>query len=129
MKKLMITALGVGAITLLAGTILEASMINYERRNRSLRAAEGNPVTEKEELPGWMKSMPRVKEREERRYDLNRDGYLQTAEVKIFLRDIIEEVNDKGSYTIDSKFLSEYDQNRDGVITRYEIADIQNDVK
>lgn len=110
-----------------------AGLVNYERRNRYLKQSAqvqaGETVVEGEEtdLPLWMKVIPRVKNRTERKYDVNRDGKLQTAEVKIFLRDVIEIIEAKGGHTINSDILKEYDKNRDGVISRFELKEVVRD--
>lgn len=106
----------------------QAGLINYDRRNRMLKESTGNPVAPEESLPLWMQKLPPVNNRTERRYDINRDGYLQTAEVKIMLRDVIETVEEKGGAEVISDILKEYDKNRDGVINRYELAEIKRDV-
>ena len=78
--------------------------------------------------PMWMRQAQSAATATEKRYDLNRDGVLQTAEAKIFLRDVIQVVDSKGGYTVDSDLLREYDKNRDGLISRTEIIDVKADV-
>ena len=78
--------------------------------------------------PAWQKDWPEVKNQDEDRYDINRDGKLQTAEVKIYLRDVIKEVMDKGGFRVNSNVLKAYDKNRDGVISKYELEQIRQDV-
>ncbi len=103
-----------------------AGLINYERVNRikAGRPASSPTATAAEkasaDLPGWMKTMPNAVSAAEKTFDVNRDGKLQTAEVKVYLRDVLDTIKEKGGYTIDSDVLKEYDRNRDGVISRYE---------
>lgn len=78
--------------------------------------------------PAWTREWPEVKNQDEDRYDINRDGKLQTAEVKIYLRDVITEVMDKGSFNVNSNVVRAYDKNKDGVISKYEVEQIRQDV-
>ena len=64
----------------------------------------------------------------EKHYDINKDGYLQIPEVKIFLRTVIAEANEKGGYMIDSDILKEYDKNRDSYITKSEALEMAADI-
>ena len=96
-----------------------AGLINYKRKNAATTAAG------KKDAPSvakWMTTLPMVQSTIEQKYDVNRDGKLQTAEVKTFLRDVEVIVAAKGGYTVDSDVLKEYDKNRDGVINRYEVS-------
>lgn len=111
--------------------IAQAGLINYERRKS--RSGEGAPSTQRAAPaqpsgPSWTRESPRVRTSEERRYDINRDGLLQTAEVKIFLRDIIDIITQRGGYTVNSDILREYDKNRDGVISSTELPQLSSDV-
>ena len=80
-------------------------------------------------LPFWMQTEPQVKTKKEEMYDSNRDGKLQKAEVKIFLRDVIDEANQKGGYQIDSPILKEYDKSGDNIISKYEAQEISKVVR
>lgn len=106
-----------------------AGLINYERRNRAAvrKAAQENQESEDALLPLWMKGEPKVTGTRDKRYDINRDGILQTAETKILLRDVVDEVKDKGGITVDCDVLKEYDKNKDGVITKFEAETISKD--
>jgi len=115
-----------------------AGLINYQRRNRRMGGGggedapaaapvRGRRIMDEESLAGWMKKLPVITWRDNRklrRYDINRDNKLQTAEVKVYLRDVMEKIQAKGGYTIDSTILKEYDRNRDGVVSRYEARKI-----
>lgn len=110
----------VGMGVTLLGNLSFAGLINYDRlqsRGGGGGAADSGPL--------WMRQAPVATSLEEKKYDANRDGILQTAEIKIFLRDVVDTVEAKGSFTINSDILKEYDQNRDGVITRFEVSDIR----
>lgn len=108
-----------------------AGLINYDRRNKPGVAPSrgGAParVPAPVVVPAWMKTPPGVKNAAEKVYDVNRDGKLQPAEVKIYLRSVIETIESKGGFTINSDILREYDKNRDGVISRYELPDLKRD--
>lgn len=80
-------------------------------------------------LPSWLKSEPKVTTDAEKTYDINRDGKMQSSEVKIFLRDVVDEAQEKGGYRFDSPVLKEYDKNGDSVISRYEAEEINKLVR
>ncbi|MDD3375622.1 MAG: hypothetical protein PHY73_07885 [Candidatus Omnitrophica bacterium] len=109
-----------------------AGLIDWERRNRYLKERQqesGAEVTVGEEaLPKWMKQEPRVTTREEKRYDSNRDGRFQPAESKVYLRRIVQIVDRGGKVIAQSEILKEYDKNKDGVITSFELKEIKEDV-
>lgn len=112
---------------------LQGQMINYDRLERKKTIPEKRSLRKKEkkedqaDLPGWMKETPKVTNVVERRYDSNRDLKLQTFEVKILLRDVLDVVEDKGGYTVNSDILKEYDVNKDGLITRTEAVKLKKD--
>lgn len=129
-------------------SVAEAQMINYKRRNQrqsvkktvsdnpqrvsSDRKAEqklnyyrGDYAAEsvdREELS----AQPRVTNRVERLYDLNRDGYLQQDEVADFYRDVVSSVQNRGSFRVSSELLRDFDADQDGRISRYEVSEISN---
>ena len=116
-----------------------AGLIDYNRLQKQGKAlptggrakakAAAPTAPTQDTRPGWMKTEPKVTSKVEQPYDSNNDGKLQTAEVKIFLRDVLDQINEKGGYTINSDILKEYDKNKDGVISRYEAQDITNTVR
>ena len=106
-----------------------AGLVNYQRRNgvaSKAAASKGDPAPI---VAKWMSVLPLAQSATEKKYDVNVDGKLQTAEVKIFLRDVINVVDAKGGYAVDSDILKEYDKNKDGVINRYEVAIIKEHAK
>ena len=107
---------------------VSAGLIDYERLNRIKARREGKVMQDssgrEKDLPKWMKVEPKVSSKTEKAYDVNRDGKLQTAEVKVYLREVLNTIDDKGGYAIDSNILKEYDKNKDGVISRYEAEDL-----
>ena len=126
----------------------QAGLINYNRRNNTgtptgggyRRAAPAakpaapapvKPVAAAPAatIPLWMQTPPQVKTAIERVYDVNRDGKLQPAEVKIYLRSVIETVDAKGGLTVNSDILKEYDKNKDGLISRIEVLDLKRDAQ
>ncbi|MDP8264954.1 MAG: EF-hand domain-containing protein [Candidatus Aceula lacicola] len=109
-----------------------AGLIDWERRNRYLKdkqqelGSEG--VLSEDALPEWMRKEPRVKTKDEKRHDINRDGKLQPAESKVYLRRVIRKVENGGKVVSTSEILKEYDKNKDGVITQTEVIEIRGDV-
>jgi len=108
-----------------AGTV-QAQMINYERRNKNLGKATAPAPAAKPYTPPAAMS-PMVNNSTERRYDANRDGRLQTSEMKRFLADVLLQVQRSGRYVIDSDLLKKYDANGDGIIGRYELNSLRED--
>ncbi len=92
---------------------------------------DAKPVKPEVPLPFWKVSpLPTVTGKIERRYDINRDKILQPFETTIFLRDVIDEVEEKTFYSVeDSKIISKYDKNKDGIINKFEAEDIKKDVQ
>lgn len=107
--------------------ISSAQLINYGRRSRYLR--EDNPDISEDDVPQWAQELVAPQNADERRYDINRDGLLQSAEVKVYLRDIIERVEDREYINVTTDLLREYDKNRDGVINTIEIELMKEHVK
>lgn len=112
-----------------------AQLINYdrlkkvqERKTAGATAAKVAPAPEIP-MPAWRKTMPKVTTKAEQPYDVNNDGKLQPAEVKIFLRDILDEIDKKGGILISSPVLKEYDTSGDSIISRYEAEKIKQDVR
>jgi len=109
-----------------------AGLVDWERRNRYLKDRQEESGSEislgEEALPKWMKQEPRVRTREEKRYDTNRDRRFQPAESKVYLRRVIQRVEKDGSVSARSELLKEYDINKDGVITLVESKEIKDDV-
>ena len=71
---------------------------------------------------------PRARNRREQRYDLNRDGKMQEAEIKAFLKDVITRVETYGEFSFTSGLLRPYDLEGDSVIRLYELDRIRNRV-
>lgn len=139
MKKFILSLSVLTAFVLISVCNVQAGLINYERRNNKgappargggyQPAQPAQAVAAATPTPMWMKTPPQVKTAVEKVYDVNRDGKLQPAEVKIYLRSVIENVNAKGGLTVNSDILKEYDKNKDGLISRIEIEDLKRDVQ
>lgn len=124
--------LSLGLIILLLGIFLRngrAGLIDYERINRikygrpegaQSSTAKGGSPNESDDFPQWLKVEPKVTNDIERQYDVNDDGKLQSAEMKVFLREVLDQIDKKGGYTVNSDALKEYDKNKDGLISRLE---------
>ena len=122
------------AILILWLGIGRAGLIDYERLNKNktpkaAQQAKEQKPPEEDTRPKWMITEPVVKTETEKKYDINRDGKLQLAEVKIYLRDTLDVINEKGGITINSEILKEYDKNKDGVISKYESIKIKDLVR
>lgn len=117
-------------MALLITQSVSAQMINYKRLRGETSAPVGSAASAEESgAPQWIRNAPRAVTSTERRYDFNRDGRLQAGEAISFLRLVIQEVERRGGYEIDSDFLREYDRNRDGYINRYEVEAVKRDIR
>ncbi len=118
-----------------------AGLIDHERLNRrrglplsnekaqAAKAKAAEVPEAKMELPKWITEPPVVKGSTDRKYDVNNDGKLQKSEVTILLRDVLDIVEEKGGYQVDSDMLKEYDKNRDGLLTKVEAIQIREHVR
>ncbi len=125
MKKMPRIVFLVAMFAMLGTQVVSAQLINYGRRAGSPAPRNVNDET----APKWAKELPKVVNSSERRYDINRDGLLQSAEVKVMLRDVIETVEERGSVIVYSDILKDYDANKDRYITPAELDKIREDVK
>lgn len=137
MKRLLQVSLFLVLTSVFAVSLAQAGLINHERRNRNAGGAAANTGTGKPApapkaavaMPSWKTIPPVAASKVEQRYDTNRDGKLQTAEMKILLRDVVDNVQAKGSYTVNAAAVKIYDKNSDGIISRNEIDDIKRDTQ
>ena len=110
-----------------------SQLINHNRRKKGTGsgrvAASAKTPVKPVEVPQWMRRAPRARNSQEKRYDKNRDGRLQSNEVKKFLADIIDVVESRGAVSVSSDILKIYDVNRDGVIRKSELSGIKADIK
>lgn len=130
MNKIILTiTIGVVIIFLILGHC-HAGLIDYRRlqQNAEQQQAE-DPDAPQPTIPSWVTTTPMVKSKTEQKYDTNRDGKLQTAETTIFLRDVLDIIDDKGGYPIDSDILKPYDKNKDGIINRFEAKVLSGEVR
>ena len=125
-------------------SLAQAQLINYDRRNRrpgAAPAATRRPAVRAKTVkppsvalgtgtsaPGWKDIAPSAKSRLERQYDFNRDGKLQSSEVKQYLRYVIRQIERRGTYKYKSDFLTVYDKNGDGAISKAELTNLREDV-
>ncbi len=137
MNRLLQVSLFLVLASVFAVSLAQAGLINHERRNRNAGGAAANTGTGKPApapkaaaaMPSWKTIPPVAASKVEQRYDTNRDGKLQTAEMKILLRDVVDNVEAKGSYTVNAAAVKIYDKNSDGIISRNEIDDIKRDTQ
>lgn len=114
-----------------------AQMINYDRLNKRRGTTPPTPPktgtlqaqSSQATLPTWLVTPPKVTSKIEESYDINRDKKLQSSEIKMFLRDVVDEINDKGGYTVNSDLLKQFDKNKDGIVSRLELPELQKLVR
>ena len=70
----------------------------------------------------------RVSNWTERKYDADRDNYLQPAEAKRLLRDRYNEIKSEYKPVVTNSIESQYDLNKNGLLEKPEIADIAKDI-
>lgn len=129
-------------MTLLFAVIQNASagLINYNRLNKNKDVRQENePVQKPQEKfsaeeetgkPLWTKTLPRVTNNVEARYDANRDDFLEASEVRKFLQAVVDEVDAEGQYSVlNSNILKEYDHNNDEIIDPSEADRILRDIR
>lgn len=152
MKKILWTSCAVLVMLGWIAEATQAQMINYNRRKRyqqpaaqaqqpvapaaqttitQPQAAVEEAMPESSDLAGepavtalWQRNTPKVTNKIEKQYDENNNKMLETAEVQEFLRDVIRQVQQSGRLKVNSPILKEYDQDKDGVISRFELGDI-----
>ena len=131
MKKIFICSLA-GIFLVFFSLPSFAGLINYERLRRfKEKQAAGEKDLKMADMvvPAWVDNEPEAKSEKEKHYDINKDGYLQIPEVKIFLRAVTAEAKEKGGYMVDSDILKEYDKNKDSYISKTEALEMAEDVK
>ena len=104
----------------------EDSSSNKYGTSTEISMNRDKPVTAS--MPAWMKTPPRVRNSAEKKFDSNRNGTLESAEVAMLLKDAVSTINSRGSVSISSDILKEYDRNGDGTINRYEALSITEDL-
>lgn len=114
-------------------SIAEAGLINYNRRNGDVTNAGAAPARTRSTSygrrgPAWEARAPKADNRTEQRYDINKDGTLQPAEVRMFLREVVDFVESRGGMRINSEILREYDSNGDGVISQSELGQMRDHI-
>ena len=107
------------------GLTVDAQLINYDRLKKQAARRGENIVTGE---PLWLQGEVPVKNRYEKRYDINRDGKLQKAEVKVFLREVVKSVETRGRFFVNSDILKDYDRDNSKNIERNEIEKIKRDI-
>lgn len=127
MKKALFATITLALIgmTVVSG---HAQLINYGRRSKFLRSTNPN-MSDEDAIPQWAKELPEPQNAEEESFDINRDGKLQSAEVKVYLRGIMKRVEARSYVNVTTDILREYDKNKDGVINVSELALMREHVK
>ena len=137
MKRIVTFVLWAGVFIFLTSQLSFSQLINHQRRAAggykapSPAAAEPAPAAEtpttNENTTAAATPTPdfKVTNQVEELYDINKDGNLQSDEVKSFLKDVSAAVEKKGNFTVSSEVLKPYDKNNDGMISRNELSDIE----
>ena len=127
--------LSVGMFFLLTHFV-QAGLLNHEAEDPNPQPSPqqdqvpAQPIQpQQHQQPQWKQNLPKAVTREEKRYDVNHDGYLQSAEVRVFLRDVAEEAQASGIVKIESDILKEYDSNMNGEIDPQEAQKIVEDTR
>ena len=133
MKRIVTFVLWAGIFIFLTSQLSFAQLINHQRRAaggyKAPPPADPAPAAETptaNENPAAANTAPdfKVTNQVEELYDINKDGNLQSDEVKSFLKDVSTAVERKGNFTVSSEVLKQYDKNNDGMINRTELSDI-----
>ena len=137
MKRIITFVLWVGVFVFLTSQLSFAQLINHQRRAAGgykapppaepapAPAAETPTANENNTVSANTTPDFKVTNQVEELYDINKDGNLQSDEVKSFLKDVSAAVEKKGNFTISSEVLKQYDKNNDGLISRNELSDIE----
>ena len=82
----------------------------------------------KERRLAWRHYHSRVNTNLEKKYDKNKDGWLEPAEAKKMLQDRYAIIQTDGKAKVDSPLEAEYDANKDGVIDAREAEVLKADL-
>jgi hypothetical protein len=137
MKKGCLLIAGLVLISFVYVPLTEAGLIDYDRLNRREKpaAAAKRPAPRRsakavDNRPEWKKTTIWVNNREELRYDANRNRRLEISEIEDFLKYVMQQVRRRGSfYVMNSDVLKMYDTDNDGKIDRYESRKIDADLR
>jgi hypothetical protein len=138
MKKIFISVL-VAHTVFLAGSIVDAQMIDYSRRNKYRKSEQaeakkvqgaGSDETNHNETSSksdsLFTSLPEIKSRAERVYDQNNDGLLQEEELRKLFADVVRSVEQWGQISVNSDMLRPYDEDENGQISFQEVQTIKD---
>ncbi len=128
--------------------VCQAQMVDYKRMHRRYPAGAKPAAAPAKATPAQPAAQPAVQpaaataavppsaatghkvvSASERKFDLNKDGILQPAEVNGFLQEVSRIVDGSGGYTVDSDLLKPFDVNKDGLISRYEVKAIKDTIR
>lgn len=102
-----------------------AGLIDYEKRNQDPpKRSPTDTQIQKNQSKSTQQAI-RVTNRSERMYDKNKDGWLQSDELAEYLTDVINTVQRKGDFQVNSDFLGQFDKDEDGHIGYYETINIR----
>lgn len=86
-------------------------------------------ISPKEKRTAWKYARTQAKNEMEKRYDKNGDGWLEPAEVKMFLKDKYSLIAKEGKIKVDSLLEKEYDQDNNGILDAQEVKALQEDLQ
>ena len=130
-------------MTAMVGQTAQAGLINYERRSKSPQKKDTDAAPVKAFTPGpakatrvtqapvakpaevALKEPIKIQNNAERKYDANKDGFLQEAERQIFLKDVVAALEDRGEFFVNSDVIKAFDSDKDGEISLQEAQIIQ----
>ena len=86
-------------------------------------------ISPKERRLCWRHARSRVNTNLEKKYDANKDGWLESAEVREMLNAKQALIKSKGKAKVDSTIEEEYDINKDGTLDKKEAKVLRKDLK
>ncbi len=144
MKRALFVGIGLLMFVVFSAEISSAQLLKGNRRGgqQATAAAQGaydrtkaavqqaasttqNPINQVTQQASDLASNLKVMNKFEEAYDINNDGILESQEIKSFLKEVSSAVDKKGSFSITSDILKPYDKDKNGIISKDEIAAIE----
>lgn len=79
--------------------------------------------------PGWANTDTRVTKWGQRKYDANKDGYLQPAEARQMLKDRYSVLAAKPNPKVNDEIEAYYDKNNNGYLEKAEVDALKKDIR
>ncbi len=110
------------------GVVSEEEVAAWKKLCREKMDLNGDgKIDPKERRKCWRHAKSKANTVIEKKYDSNKDGWLQESEVKEMLKDKRELIKTKGKAKADTEVEKEYDANKDGVIDSNEAESMKED--